>query len=179
MGNNCVAGGGCPHQANIVIINNTRFELELNLEEKCERNCRHRGFKVLDGKIVAGHLPPRKIPACESGQFSVSGREGTAVAPKGRVFYCNKEANLYVIFDWAASGWTSTLCQSHGCVAITGIPPRGRGWFVREPKPWNQGCVDPGACILDQGWIQDPGARTLEPGSPILGPASWIESPES
>ena len=47
-----------------------------------------------DGKIVEGCEPPDLIKAYDNARFSVSGREATAVAPKGRVCYINKEKNL-------------------------------------------------------------------------------------
>jgi hypothetical protein len=99
MGNtNCVADGGCPHRADIVIANNSKYELQLDTSVKCGRDvCNHGGWQVLDGKIVDGHEPPQVIKAYENGKFSVSGRDGTAVAPKGKVFYINKEQNLKVI----------------------------------------------------------------------------------
>ena len=42
-----------------------------------------RGFLVTEGKIVQGSEPPATIKAFSQGTFSASGREGTAVAPKG------------------------------------------------------------------------------------------------
>ena len=52
------------------------------------------GWQVQDGKIVEGCEPPDLIKAHDNARFSVSGREATAVAPKGRVCYINKEKNL-------------------------------------------------------------------------------------
>ena len=139
MGNtNCVAGGGTPHRADIVIANNIKYELELNEDEYCGRYCKHRGFKVTDGKIVEGHLPPKKIAPFSKGEFSVSGRESTAVAPKGKAYYRNSKVNLHIIFEWAYSGWTSPGTFSGGKVTITGIPPKEEGWFALESIPWNQ-----------------------------------------
>ena len=44
MGNtNCVADGGCPQRADIVIANNTKYELNLDIEESCGRECDHKG----------------------------------------------------------------------------------------------------------------------------------------
>ena len=71
-----------------------------------------------------------------TGKFSVSGRDSTAVAPKGKVFYCNQEKNLKVIFEWNASGFTSWASSSAN-VVITGIPP-SKGLLSSAPKPWNQ-----------------------------------------
>ena len=42
-----------------------------------------RGFLVTEGKIVQGSEPPATIKPFSSGNFSASGREGSAVAPKG------------------------------------------------------------------------------------------------
>ena len=49
----------------------------------------------------------------------MSGRESTAVAPKGKVFYANKEKGLSVIFEWNACGWTS-MSTSTASVTICG-----------------------------------------------------------
>ena len=79
-----------------------------------------------------------------TGRFSVSGREGTALAPKGKVFYINREKNLKVIFDWNASGWTSRS-SSTAFISITGIGPK-EGLLKTDPKPWDQrliGDADP------------------------------------
>ena len=120
MGNtNCIAEGGCPHRADITIVNNTKYPLKLDSSTKCGRECDHAGFQVLDGKIVQGFEPPSSIGAFDHGKFSVSGREGTAVAPKGKVFYINPEENLKVILDWNASGWTSRT-SSTASVTING-----------------------------------------------------------
>ena len=95
-----------------------------------------KGWQILDGKIVDGHIPPDKIMPYSTGKFSVSGRDSTAVAPKGKVFYCNQEKNLKVIFEWNSSGFTSWASSSAN-VVITGIPP-SKGLLSSAPKPWNQ-----------------------------------------
>jgi len=137
MGNtNCIADGGCPQRADIVIVNNTKYELDLDINESCGRECEHKGWQVLDGKIVDEHIPPDKILPYSTGKFSVSGRDSTAVAPKGKVFYHNQEKNLKVIFEWNASGWTSYVTSSAN-VVITGIP-ESKGLLSGTPKPWNQ-----------------------------------------
>ena len=139
MGNtNCVADGGCPHRADILITNNTKHEIKLDLENGCGRDCDHKGWQVLDGKIIEGHEPPKVILPYSTGNFSVSGREGTAVAPKGKVFYSNEEVNLKLIFEWNASGWTSPLSTNAASIVITGIPKNSGGFFSKTPKPWNQ-----------------------------------------
>ena len=151
MGNtNCIASGGAPHRADITITNNTKYELILNVEENCGRECDHNGWQILEGKIIEGHEPPKKISAYSNGRFSVSGREGTAVAPKGKVFYVNIEENLKVIFEWNASGWTSPMSSSTASISITGIPPKS-GLF-KNPTPWNQkltGESDPNSWIYN------------------------------
>ena len=151
MGNtNCIASGGAPHRADITITNNTKYELILNVEENCGRECDHNGWQILEGKIIEGHEPPKKISAYSNGRFSVSGREGTAVAPKGKVFYVNIEENLKVIFEWNASGWTSPMSSSTASINITGISPKS-GMF-KNPTPWNQkltGESDPNSWIYN------------------------------
>ena len=52
------------------------------------------------------------------------------IVPKGKVFYCNQEKNLKVIFEWSASGFTS-IATSTANVVITGIPP-SKGKLVSE-----------------------------------------------
>jgi hypothetical protein len=54
------------------------------------------GWRVLHGKFVEGHAPPKKIALCSSEVFSASGREGSTYSPKGEVFYVNREMDLKV-----------------------------------------------------------------------------------
>ena len=42
-------------------------------------------LQIKSGKIVEGQEPPGELPPFSSGTFSASGREGTAVAPCGKV----------------------------------------------------------------------------------------------
>ena len=35
--------GGCPQRADVVIANNTKYELDLDLNESCGRECDHKG----------------------------------------------------------------------------------------------------------------------------------------
>ena len=138
MGNtNCVADGGEPHRANITIVNNTKYELSLDGEESCERECDHKGWKILDGKIVEGFVPPPIIKPYSTGGFAVSGRDGSAVAPKGKVFYVNSEKNLKVIFEWNSAGWSAPLSNRDASIIITGCEPAGKV-LNRSPVPWNQ-----------------------------------------
>ena len=53
MGNSCVAGGwlAYPHRADVVIANHTKYELILDLDESCGRECNHKG-ELLISKIV-------------------------------------------------------------------------------------------------------------------------------
>ena len=113
------------------------------------------GWKILDGKIIAGHIPPDKIMPYSTGSFSVSGRESCAVAPKGKVFYCNQEMNLKVLFDWNASGWTSTTRSAANAV-ISGIPPLEKDKLGGTPIPWNQTLV--GECNAES-WTYEIRAR--------------------
>ena len=118
----------------------------LNIEE----NCGHEGWKILEGKMVEGAEPPKIIQSYSTGRFSVSGREGTDVAPKGRVFYSNIGKNLKVIFEWNASGLTS-MSDSTASMSIDGIAPK-KGAFGKDPKPWNQkliGKSDPNSWIYN------------------------------
>jgi len=124
----CVASGGAPHRCDIMVVNNTQYDLELDRSAKCQRECGHTGWRLTDGKIVKGCEPPSIIRANSRGEFAVSGREASAVAPKGKVYYksLDKEQNLKVTFHWDASGWTS-LTKNKADVTIEGTAPRG--WF--------------------------------------------------
>ena len=152
MGNtNCVASSGdWSHKQDISFINNTKYELNLNTNEVCGRNCGHKGFQILDGRFVEGYEPPRKIMPYSNGKFSVTSHNGknfkrNAVVPKGKIFYINKDKNLKIIFEWYASGWTS-MDRASATLAITGkpsggvfIPPDPRGEvYIVNPKTWNQ-----------------------------------------
>ena len=53
-------------------------------------------------------------------KFSVSGREGTAVAPNGKVFYVNRGLNLHVTISWACAGWTAVGCSNSAAVVVSG-----------------------------------------------------------
>jgi len=116
---------------------NTKHRLELNKDEQCGRECKHGGWQVTAGKIVEEHEPPASIEPYASARFSVSGREATAVAPNGKVFYINREQNLKVIFEWAAAGVTAAMTSSSASISITGIAPEG-GILSSKPKPWEQ-----------------------------------------
>lgn len=152
MGNSqCVASGGNPHRADIRVANNTQYTLCLDEEENCGRECGHKGWQVLEGKIVEGAAPPNEIQPYSSAKFSVSGREGSAVAPKGKVFYVSRAENLSVTLDWCASGWTSPLAHNTAAVLISGIAPKS-GMFQSKPKPWDQvleGDSDPSSWIYN------------------------------
>ena len=131
MGNACVAGGGAPHKIDIIIINNTKYSLELDTSQECGRECRHSGFIITDGKIVEGSEPPALIQPFNKGSFSASGRDSTAVAPKGKVFYRNEEKNLQVIFEWCHSGWTSREAASADATVVG-----ARTQMMKNPQPW-------------------------------------------
>ena len=45
-------------------------------------------FQIKSGKIVEGQEPPTELPPFSSATFSAAGREGTAVAPCGKVVDC-------------------------------------------------------------------------------------------
>ena len=45
-------------------------------------------FQIKSGKIVEGQEPPGELPPFSSATFSAAGREGTAVAPCGKVVDC-------------------------------------------------------------------------------------------
>ena len=58
MGNiNCIASGGAPHRADITITNNTKYELILNIEENCGRDCDHKGWQILEGNTKQSSRP--------------------------------------------------------------------------------------------------------------------------
>ena len=97
MGNtNCVASGDTPHRSDITICNQTDIDLHLDKDKSCKRECGHGGFIVTNGKIVEGCEPPDSILANSLGHYSVSGREGTVVAPVGKVFYKNESVKLEI-----------------------------------------------------------------------------------
>ena len=85
------------------------------------------------GKIVKGAEPPLVIKKMSKARFSASGREASAVAPNGRVFYHNKQENLHLVFKWANSGWTSReAATAHGDVSGSKVRP---GWAT---QPWSK-----------------------------------------
>jgi len=143
MGNACVVGGATPHRCDIVVTNNTDFPLQLDLNQSCGLECDHKGFQVTCGKIVEGAEPPLEIDAHSIGRFSVSGREGTAVAPAGKVFYRNESLNLNVVITWANAGWTTRENASFDAI-ISGKPESAGGRFSSEPKPWNDVLIGEG-----------------------------------
>ena len=131
MGNACVAGGGCPHKIDIVITNNTKYQLVLDQRQECGRECAHRGFLVTDGKIVEGLEPTKVIKPFSQGTFSAAGRDGSAVAPKGKVFYTNEEEDLKVMFEWCNSGWTSRDAATADA-SVSGAKSR----TLKSSQPW-------------------------------------------
>ena len=134
MGNACVAGGGTPHKIDIVIVNNTKNRLELDQGQSCGRECQHQGLLVNEGKIVEGLEPPSAIEPFNKGTFSASGRDGSAVAPKGKVFYVNKDNNLQVIIEWSHAGWTSRT-NSTADATVIGVK---EGSMLKSNKPWSE-----------------------------------------
>ena len=147
MGNaNCIADGGTPHRSDITICNQTDIDLSLDMNKTCQRECNHRGFAIKDGKIVLGCEPPLQLPANSISQFSVSGRDGTAVAPSGQVYYGNASVNLEICITWTCSGWTHNLLsvappdQNHLSGLVTGKaerqndPPSDN----KEPCAWHE-----------------------------------------
>merc|ERR1711971_258962 len=107
----CVAGGGTPHQIDILIINNTEYDLELDKSEISPDGCQ--GIEVNAGKIVKGAEPPLVVKKMSKARFSASGREASAVAPNGRVFYHNKQENLHLISVKAdVDSWTYTVKEA-------------------------------------------------------------------
>ena len=133
-----MASGGTPNRADIIIKNDTPHDLRLNVEEKCDCYEEHKGFMATNGKFVKGKLPPAVIKEHSMGRFSVSGREASAVAPNGKVFYYNKEENLKVVFTWHASGFTTRADPVADC-GVTGKPaPEERGFFTTAAVPWSE-----------------------------------------
>lgn len=132
MGNACVAGGGCPHTIDIVITNDTKYELELDQNQDCGQECKHKGFILSAGKIVEGREPPQVIEPFSHVTFSASGREGTAVAPVGKVFYVNDQENLKIMVSWANAGWTTR----EGASADSSVTGAKSG--MMSTKPWSE-----------------------------------------
>ena len=75
-------------------------------------------------------MPPLRILPFSTVKFSVSGRDGSPVAPSGKVFYCNRENNLNVTFEWGYSGFTA-ITSLMANVLISGVHPI-------ERKSWDQ-----------------------------------------
>ena len=133
MGNNCIAGGGTPHRCDMVIANDTDLPLRLDKTKKCRRECEHSGFQIACGKIVLGAEPPAKIGAHQVGRFSVSGREGSAVAPEGKVFYHNQQWNLHIVISWAnVSSVGLPGATPPALTTLVGGKPKG------EVRPWHE-----------------------------------------
>ena len=53
------------------------------MDEGCGRECEHKGWQILEGKIVEDQEPPQQIAPYSNGRFSVSGREGTTTTDMG------------------------------------------------------------------------------------------------
>jgi len=142
MGNElCVASGGCPHKVDILLVNDTEIPLALDVDQDCQRDCQCKGWQIKSGKIVEGQEPPGELPPFSSATFSAAGREGTAVAPCGKVYYENEEVGLKVAVCWSCAGWTSPGCSNSATVSITGIQPEDdslRSLFRSGPKPWSE-----------------------------------------
>ena len=145
MGNtNCVADGGTPHRSDITVCNQTDIDLHLDKDKSCKRECDHKGFIVTNGKIVEGCEPPDTISANSIGQFSVSGREGTAVAPGGKVFYRNENVNLEICITWSCSGWSHNLLsisspeKDHLSAIIMGKLQKKNVFGSKKETPWHE-----------------------------------------
>ena len=134
-----------PHRSEITICNQTEIVLCLDQRKSCHRICDHKGFVVSNGKIVEGCEPPNVISANSIGNFSVSCREGTAVAPRGKVFYRNENVNLEICITWTGSGWTHNLLsvavpeKDHLSALVTGRPEKKNTLFgSTHPSPWDE-----------------------------------------
>ena len=158
MGNtHCIADGGCPQRCDITIANNTEFNLYLDPSKSCGRECHHQGrltflsqtfyskiidfllgWQITDGKIVRGFEPPHIIKAWNYVNFSVSSRDSSAVAPKGKVFYVNPDKDLSIIVDWYACGFTNlSNTTSQASITVCGNKSARVGYGVQK-TPWNQ-----------------------------------------
>eukprot|EP00092_Neocalanus_flemingeri_P002007 GFUD01002140.1.p1 GENE.GFUD01002140.1~~GFUD01002140.1.p1 ORF type:complete len:181 (-),score=31.51 GFUD01002140.1:44-586(-) len=140
MGNACVAAGGTPHRADITVVNDTNFPLQLDQSVGCNRECQCKGWQVTEGKIVEGCQPPDEIPAFSKGLFSVSGRDSSAVAPEGKVFYRNEALKLDVTLSFTKTGWASKH-NSAASMTVNGKPDAKDSWIrviKKEPKRWSE-----------------------------------------
>ena len=88
-------------KVDILLVNDTEIPLVLDVDQDCQRDCQCKGwqveyskekegykrdyFQIKSGKIVEGQEPPGELPPFSSATFSAAGREGTAVAPCGKV----------------------------------------------------------------------------------------------
>ena len=77
------------------------------------RSANTRGSSSLLGRLSrAENLLQSVIEPFSHVTFSASGREGTAVAPVGKVFYVNDQENLKIMVSWANAGWTTREAAS-------------------------------------------------------------------
>jgi len=115
-------------EIDIVIINNTEYDFELDTDEVSPESGSI-GFQVNDGEIVEGSEPPSVIKKMSEGVFSVSGPEGSA--PNGKVFYCNKERSgekVGLILHWT-SGASATANAS--------VSGETTAFTEQETAPWS------------------------------------------
>jgi len=154
-----VAGGGTPHQIDILIINNTEYDLELDKSEISLDGSQ--GMEVNAGKIVKGAEPPLVIKKMSKARFSASGREASMKAPNGRVFYHNKQEDLHLIFKWNNSGWTTReAATAHGDISGSKVRPG------QPTQPWSnlisvKADVDSWTYTVKEAGIIDSGLDTI------------------
>ena len=125
----------------IVIVNNTEYDFELDketgsigfqvivslLKKSVSKRFTYQClFQVNNGKFVEGSEPPPVIKKMSQCVFSVMGS-----APNGKVFYCNKERiseKVGLTFHWT-SGATPT--------ANGGVSGETAAWTGQDMAPWS------------------------------------------
>ena len=120
-----------------------------------------------------------KILPYSAARFSISGRDGSPIAPEGKVFYCNKEKNLKIILEWGYSGFT-TLTTMSASVVITRLwnqmpwtevivgkfNDRSNTFEIRETKKPIKPPVKP--AMQGSSNVQNDGNKTVQVSNVIL-----------
>ena len=140
MGNiTCIAGGGTPYRSDITICNQTDISFIIDDSVLCTNGCNHKGFIITSGKVVDGCDPPDTIGPYSISHFSVSGREGSSVAPIGKVCYRNDTMNIKMCVNWACFGWSHNLISvSSSERTVISATITGKSQTMESERPWHE-----------------------------------------